>query len=208
MSITIQQALAAVMNDVQAVRKADRNASQGFNFRGIDAVVNAVGPALRTHGVIVMPEVQSYDYDTVEIGKNRTQMGHVRLSVTYRFHGPAGDFLEAHVVGEAMDSGDKATAKAMSVAFRTALLQALALPTDEPDPDASSYERAKPEPKPKADGTTIEALTFSMRNAVDITALTDLGAEAATYDLDPQVREDLRQLFIERKAELGAGVSA
>jgi hypothetical protein len=41
-----------------------------------------------------------------------------------------------------MDSGDKATAKAMSVAMRTALLQALCLPTDEPDPDATSYERA------------------------------------------------------------------
>ncbi len=41
-----------------------------------------------------------------------------------------------------MDGGDKATAKAMSVAFRIALLQALALPTSEPDPDSSSYERS------------------------------------------------------------------
>ena len=41
-----------------------------------------------------------------------------------------------------MDGGDKATAKAMSVAFRIALLQALALPTSEPDPDSTSYERS------------------------------------------------------------------
>ena len=45
------------------------------------------------------------------------------------------------VAAEAWDSGDKAAPKAMSVAFRTALLQALALPTDDPDPDSQSYER-------------------------------------------------------------------
>jgi len=56
--------------------------------------------------------------------------------------GPGGDRLEATVAGEAMDAGDKATAKAMSVAFRIVLLQALALPTDDTDPDATSYERS------------------------------------------------------------------
>jgi hypothetical protein len=55
--MTIQAALSAVMGDVQAVRKKDRNTSQNFSFRGIDAVVNAVGPALRTHQVVVLPRV-------------------------------------------------------------------------------------------------------------------------------------------------------
>ena len=57
---TIYQALSAVMGDVQAVGKDGRNTQQGFNFRGIDAVVNAVGPALRTHGVVVTPRVLSF----------------------------------------------------------------------------------------------------------------------------------------------------
>ena len=52
-------------------------------FRGIDAVVNAVGPALRKHKVIVTPEVRTYEYGTVEVGRNRTQMGHVRVLVAY-----------------------------------------------------------------------------------------------------------------------------
>jgi hypothetical protein len=56
--------------------------------------------------------------------------------VLYRFHGPAGDFLDAESVGEASDSLDKATSKAMSVAYRTALIQALTLPTGDPDPDS------------------------------------------------------------------------
>ena len=46
----VQEAIAAVLADVQAVRKGDRNEAQKFSFRGIDAVVNAVGPAFRAHG--------------------------------------------------------------------------------------------------------------------------------------------------------------
>jgi len=139
---SIGEALSAVMAEVGAVRKGDYNEGQRFNFRGIDAVVNAVSPALRRHGVIVTPKVESIDYGTVEVGRNRTPMGHVRVVVTYTFQHVGGGCVAATVPGEAMDSGDKATAKAMSVAFRTALLQALCLPTDEPDPDSQSYERA------------------------------------------------------------------
>lgn len=141
--ITIQQALADVMRAVGGIAKKDRNQSQGFNFRGIDAVVNAVSPALQKYGVLVIPSVEDYEYSTVEIGKNRTAMGHAKVKVTYSFIGPKGDAIRATVVAEAMDAGDKASAKAMSVAFRTALLQALCLPTDEIDPDANSYERSE-----------------------------------------------------------------
>lgn len=140
--MSIQECLSRVMTDVGAVRKGDRNDSQSFNFRGIDAVVNAVSPALREHGVVVLPTVRKVTASTVEVGRNRTRMGHVSVIVRYRFVGPDGDHLDCTTVGEAMDAGDKATPKAMSVAFRTALLQALALPTDEPDPDSQSYERS------------------------------------------------------------------
>lgn len=139
---SIVESLSAVMADVQAVRKGERNDQQGYSFRGIDAVVNAVGPALRAHGVVVLPVVEDSHYDVVEVGRNRTQMRQATVTVRYVFVGPAGDRLEAVSVGEAMDSGDKATPKAMSVAFRVALLQALCIPTDEADPDSQSYERA------------------------------------------------------------------
>lgn len=147
--MTVAQALAAVMADVKAVGKDDRNQAQGFNFRGIDGVLNAVGPALRRHGVVPLPEVLEAHRSTVEVGKNRTLMREVTLRVRYRFVGPDGDHLDAVVEAEALDSGDKATSKAMSVAFRTALLQVLAIPTHEPDPDSVSYERAPArEPQP------------------------------------------------------------
>ena len=140
--MTIYEDLAAVMDDVQSVRKDGRNQQQGFQFRGIDAVVNAVGPALRKRKVIVTPTVIEHTFGTVEVGKARTPMSHVNVTVKYTFIASDGTSVDCTVLGEAMDSGDKATAKAMSVAFRIALLQALALPTDEPDPDTSTYERA------------------------------------------------------------------
>lgn len=142
MADNIYLLLNKVMNDVGAVKKADRNTHQNFNFRGIDAVINAVSPAFRKHGIVCFPTLLTSEYETVTVGQNRTQMGHARITVKYVFAAPDGSSLEVVVPAESMDSGDKATAKAMSVAYRTALLQTLCLPTDESDPDADSYERA------------------------------------------------------------------
>jgi len=133
--------LTQVMEEAGAVRKTERNTHQNFNFRGIDSVVNAVSPALRKHGVVVVPTLNDCIYETVTVGQNRTQMGHVRVNVTYTFFAPDGSSVASTVSAESMDSGDKATAKAMSVAFRTALLQTLCLPTDDADPDTFTYER-------------------------------------------------------------------
>lgn len=138
----IYAALTAVMKDVGAVKKGDRNTAQNYSFRGVDAVVNAVYPALVEHGVSVMPNVRSFEYGTVETGQRRTPMGHARVVVEYTFTASDGSAVTASAAGEAFDSGDKATPKAMSVALRTALLQSLMLPTDDPEPDAQSYERA------------------------------------------------------------------
>lgn len=138
----IVKLLSQVMAEVGAVRKGDRNQQQNFSFRGIDAVTNAVSPALRKAGVIVTPQVIDYQYGSVTVGSKGTVMGHVKVMVRYTFHAPDGSSLETIVPAESFDSGDKATAKAMSVAFRTCLLQTLCLPTDEVDPDATSYERA------------------------------------------------------------------
>jgi len=139
-------AMAAVMEEVRGVGKDGFHDAPGakFKFRGIDAIVNAVGPALRKHRVVVVPQLVSIEHRDVltSSGKNARE---TCVVVKYLWIGPDGSQLETVVPGEAMDNGDKGTAKAMSVAFRIALLQALCLPTDEADPDSSQYERA-PEP--------------------------------------------------------------
>lgn len=127
--------MAAAMAKLRAVEK-DRTfgGPGGFNFRGIDATINAVGPVFRELGIVgPLPELEKIEYDLVEASKR--QMHRVRVVVRYRFMGPNGDEISVLTPGEAIDTGDKATAKAMSVALRIALLQALCLPTQEPDPD-------------------------------------------------------------------------
>lgn len=153
---SIYKVLGQVMADVRHVAKRDFNDHHRFSFRGIDAVVNAVGPALRDHGVVVVPLVQDVTYELVETTSKKASTA-CRVLVEYVFYGPAGDHITASVAGEAWDHGDKATPKAMSVAFRTALLQALTLPTDEPDPDHHTYEQARPDPLSEAKEAVIGA---------------------------------------------------
>ncbi len=141
--LTVFEAWSKVMEDVQAVGKNQRNTTPGQNymFRGVDAVMNAVGPVLRKHGVFVVPEhVEQSHRDVLTTKGNPSR--ECTLTVSYRVYGPQGDSFPMQAPGESMDSGDKGTPKAMSVAYRTVLLQALTIPTDEPDPDSQTYERA------------------------------------------------------------------
>jgi hypothetical protein len=141
-----RQIIQAVMQEVQGLAKKDKNTHQGFAFRGIDAVMNAVGPALRKHGGFMVPQVIE---KTHEIMNGKLNL--VRITVSYSVYGSEGEPITGWVAAEAFDSGDKATAKAMSVAYRTALLQTLCLPTDEQDPDAETFERSPAQtPKPRA----------------------------------------------------------
>ena len=142
---TLVERLVAVKRDIGAVGKGDRNAQQGFNFRGIDAVLNAVSGPLIKHGVMVYPVLQSLDKGTATTAKGSV-MNTVVVVVDYVFT-DGKDQIRVAAPGEAFDSGDKCVAKAMSVAYRTALIQALSLPTDEPDPDSESYEAAPQVPQ-------------------------------------------------------------
>ena len=136
---TAQQAVLAVMGEVSSVAKTGVNSAQNFKFRGIDAVMNAVGPAFRKHGAFVVPTVLSNVSDILPT-KSGGSLNVIRLNVEFAIYGTEGDPIVGSVYAEAMDTSDKAGAKAHSVALRTFLLQVLCLPTDEPDPDTFTYE--------------------------------------------------------------------
>lgn len=180
----------AVMQDVQGLAKKDKNTHQNFNFRGIDAVMNAVGPALRDRGGFIVPQLVEKQSEIMN-GK----LNLVRLTVAFSVYGTEGEPITGTVAAEAFDSGDKATAKAMSVAYRTFLLQLLCLPTDEPDPDTYTYNvadhaEAKPKPATKAAParnwlTEVEALT-------DIETARQLYNEARTARAGEPVLEAIK----------------
>jgi hypothetical protein len=133
-----------VMEDVRSVAKGDFNEDQGFKFRGVDAVVNAVGPALRAHKVHIRPRriisQTATEYTTKRGSRMVNRVVHVEWEVT----GPQGDTFVGESMGEAADAGDKSLSKAQSVAYRMYLLQALAIPTGDRDPDADAHERDTP----------------------------------------------------------------
>jgi hypothetical protein len=131
----VYEAWAAVMADVQAIGKNSINQSQNFSFRGVDDVMNAVGPAMREHGVMTIPHDPVVEHSDAGRSRSGNTMHRVTVVGRWSVASVTGDAFEMSAPGEALDAQDKATAKAMSVAFRTALLQALCIPTNEPDPD-------------------------------------------------------------------------
>lgn len=124
------------------VAKQQRNAKQGYMFRGIDDLYNAVAPILADAGVIVIPT-----YTDRTVSERKSQQGGVLFHVVVRgefvFAADDGSKVTVVTFGEAMDSADKATNKAMSAALKYALIQTLLIPTEgDNDADASHPEPA------------------------------------------------------------------
>lgn len=175
---SVFELIARVMSEVQAVGKNDRNNQQGYNFRGIDAVINAAGPAFRKHGVVPVPMLEQATYRDVQTSTGKPSR-ECTVQVRYRFYGPAGDYVDAIVPGESMDFGDKGAPKAMSVAYRIALLQLLAIPTHEPEPDSQSYERDVPAAPRVSREQLIENGRKAIAGARDLPALASLKARVS-----------------------------
>lgn len=135
--------IAEVMGELARVgiSKDSKNAQQGFMFRGIDDVYNALAPLLSRHKLLMLPEVLKRDV-TERTTKNGGVLFYVVLEVKYSLVSAVdGSTHEVKVVGEAMDSGDKATNKAMSAAFKYACLQIFCIPTQaNEDADLTTHE--------------------------------------------------------------------
>ena len=136
----IYKQIIKTMEDVGAIGKKDKNEYDKYMFRGIDAVMNALHPAMVKNGIFVIPEVLEAQREE-RAGKNGTVMMYSLLKVKYTFMADDGSSVTAVVMGEAMDRSDKSTNKAMSAAFKYACFQTFCIPTDEmKDADAESPE--------------------------------------------------------------------
>ena len=132
----VQAALA-----VEGISKDRNNQQQGYKFRGIDDVYNALAPQLAKHGLCILPRVTARECVERTNAKG-TALFYVTVAVEFDF--VAAEDGSKHTVityGEAMDSGDKATNKAMSAAYKYACMQAFSIPTEgDNDADASTHE--------------------------------------------------------------------
>lgn len=126
----IYAAISAVMNDVGAVSKNDKNDYDKYKYRGIDAVMNALSPAMVKNKVFVIPQVLESSREE-RAGKSGGSMIYSIVKVKYTFYTDDGSSVESIVIGEAMDRSDKSTNKAMSAAFKYACFQTFCIPTEE-----------------------------------------------------------------------------
>lgn len=140
----IYRLIPEVMRGIGAVGKDRKNEQQNYKFRGIDDFYNAVHGPLSAAGVFVVPTVLTVDREE-RTTKHGGAMFYARMTVKHTFFAPDGSFIEAVTAGEAMDTGDKASNKAMSAAMKYALIEVFAIPTHE-DNDTENHS---PEVEPK-----------------------------------------------------------
>ena len=140
----VYKAINAVQDDLAkiGISKDKKNAQQGYNFRGIDDVYDALAPLLAKHKLCIIPYAQSRT-----VVERASRNGGVLFYVTVEceFHFISAEDGSSHIAktyGEAMDSADKATNKAMSAAYKYAAFQTFCIPVDVEDADSETPQVA------------------------------------------------------------------
>lgn len=174
-----------VYQAINAVQKAlakvgiskDRKNQQGsgYMFRGIDDVYNVISPLLAENGLCILPRMLSRQCEERQ-SKSGGTLFYVTVEAEFDFvSAEDGSKHTVKTFGEAMDSGDKATNKSMSAAYKYAAFQAFAIPTEgDNDADGHTHEVApKPVPKPVA--------TFDVAKACNAISKAETRAKAEHY---------------------------
>lgn len=210
----VYKAIAEISGELAAhgIAKASKNAQQGFMFRGIDAVYNTLAPLLAKHKLVILPRCIER-----EVVERQTAKGGLLFSVTVKAEFDMVSALDGskHTIatyGEAMDSGDKATNKAMSAAYKYAAFQAFCIPTEETSQDADSETHApaapvrpaRPSAKPAApepitDPTVIATHVSSLEACKTLDALKAVFTDAwrATHSPDVKTAYDKFKVILE-----------
>lgn len=134
-AVNIHECMVAILRDLDAITK-DRTAGTGnfsYKFRGIDQIYNAINPLLCKYGVYMTAKVLSKTREerVKTDDDKKTITAFTSLHMLYRFNASDGSYVETEAEGEGMDSGDKSSNKAMSVAHKYAILQAFCVPTED-----------------------------------------------------------------------------
>jgi len=111
-----------------------------YKFRGIDDVYNALNPVMAELGIFIVPEVLDQKREE-RLSVNKSTLIYSIVTVKFTMFAPDGSSVSGITIGEGMDSGDKATNKAMSIAMKYFCFEVFCIPTEEmKDPDAEVHE--------------------------------------------------------------------
>lgn len=184
------------------IAKGRKNAQQGYAFRGIDDVYGALAPLFAQHGLVIIPRVLARTCT-----ERQTQRGGVLfytcVDVEYTIASAQdGSTVTARICGEAMDSADKSTNKAMSAAYKYLCLQTFCIPTEgDNDADATTHEVAPASPAPAQKLFNLEAALAKIAAAKDADDLKQIGRDV-WKSAPERFREHIKAAGDKRRLEL------
>lgn len=147
----IYGSMMAICQELGSIKRGQKS-PQGWMFRGIDDIMNALHPLLAKNGVIILPQMEEHKLKSIKLS-NGTPAIHCRIKVTYRFVACDGSEVSTTVCNEGINNTDKATNTAMSYAFKYAIMQMFSIPTqdiaegDSEDPEVGAKAKRKQQQK-------------------------------------------------------------
>ncbi|ENG6256994.1 ERF family protein [Yersinia enterocolitica] len=199
----VYKAISAVAGELseQGIKKERKQGSQvTYAFRGIDAVYNALAPALVKHGLLILPRCTERT-SCERVSKSGGALFYITVRAEFDFVSVEDGSIHTVVTyGEAMDSGDKATNKAMSIAYKYAAFQAFCIPTEETaaDPDAEIHH-----PAPRTPDQILADFTSQASNCQSLNELKGIYTPAWNAMANSKEHQDkCVEVFRHRSTEL------
>ena len=203
MAQTIYKAVNSIMQEIEAIGKNKTNSMQGYKFRGIDDMYNALQPLFKKHEVFITSNVLESKREERQTAKGGVLI-YTIARCQFRFVTTDGSFIESVLEGEAMDSGDKSTNKAMSTALKYALMQMFLIPTEEKlDTEYDSHEvtpkqkpvQKQPVSKPVPEASEIDILARKSYATIDdlllvLDSCETIGQLNSLYHMNSKLVED------------------
>ena len=191
MSVKVYEAIASVMQEMAqtGISKDRKDEQQGYKFRDSDDVYVALAAVLSKNRLCILPRVTARD-----VMERPTRNGGVMVYtvLTVEFDIVSAEDGSKHTVctvGEASDSGDKSSNKAMSAAYKYMAFQAFCIPLTGEDNDADAHS---PEFSPKPAAKPVSAYQAKkdgkgerynvIKNALqDCASMTEIGMWTKEY---------------------------
>lgn len=193
----------------EGLGKTRKNEQQNYRFRGIDDVYNALARHLSNAKLCILPRVVERNV-TERPTKNGGLSTYTVLTIDFDLVSAVdGSTHTIRTVGEAMDTADKSTNKAMSAAMKYACLLAFQIPTEgDNDADASHIEKGSPGGsghEPSGEERELASLYQSAKSTTDVAAA---DARAAKAVASKQVVNGGRERLLGLRASAVARIEA
>jgi hypothetical protein len=227
-NVEITKAIAAVMEAVHRLKKDDKNNHGGYKYVSVDDVKDHIRPLLAKNGLEIAINETDYSLESIQGKSGTTVSARFTFELSLR-HTSGAESKPDRTTVLLPHTGAQTTGAAKSYALKEWIKGRFLVSTGEKDyieggADADAYKQQDYTPAANdaapvermglAEGTpgaskagnrtAYDTMVKAIRNAPTVKALTDW-QKANTVEIDklpPDWLDELRQEFVDRKAEL------